>query len=193
MLSYLRTFGSAPSQTYIAGVMNTHFKLIIGSQSIALAVLLLASCGSLERDNPADPGGVAPQRSSGNTLSLVVPLPKPLVSVVDSLVAVLSGPGMTPIVKQLDHSPRGPATLTMGAVSPGTGRTLTIEGYDHDGALILEGERRNISIVAGDTTSITINLSLLEGVNEPAPEPDPGTDTSAEGDPPADAAEEQGS
>lgn len=171
--------------------MNTHLKFIIGSQSIAtLAVFLIASCGSLERNNPADPGGVAPERSSGNTLSLVVPLPKPLVSVVDSLVAVLSGPGMAPIVKQLDHSPRGPATLTMGAVSPGTRRTLTIEGYDHDGVLILEGGRRNISIVAGDTTSITINLNLLEGVNEP--EPDPGTDTSAD-DPPADDAEEQGS
>jgi hypothetical protein len=174
--------------------MNTHFKFIIGSQSIALAVLLIASCGSLERDNPADPG-VAPQRLSGNTLSLVVPLPKPLVSVIDSLVAVLSGPGMTPIVKQLDHSPRGPATLTMGAVSPGTERTLTIEGYDHDGVLILEGERRNISIIAGDTTSITINLNLLEGVNEPEPdpEPDPDTDTPTEGDPPADDTEEQGS
>ena len=89
---------------------------------------------------------------------------------------------MAPIVKQLDHSPRGPATLTMGAVSPGTGRILTIEGYDHDGLLILEGERRNISIVAGDTTNITINLSLLEGVNEP--EPDPGADTSSDDEPP---------
>ncbi len=163
--------------------MNTHRKFTLGSPAFAaLAVVVIAACGSLERNNPADPGGSAPEHSSGNTLSLVIPLPKPLVSVVDSLVAVLSGPGMTSIVKQLDHSPVGPATLTMGAVSPGTGRTLTIEGYDHDGVLILEGERRNISIVAGDTTIIMINLSLLEGVNEP--EPDPGTGTSPDDEPP---------
>ena len=143
----------------------------------------LIACGSLERDNPADPGGNSPEQSSAtNTLSLVVPLPKPLVSVVDSLVAILSGPGMTPIVKQLDHSPLGPAMLTMGAVSPGTGRVLTVEGYDHDGVLIFEGQRRNISIVAGDTTRIAINLTLLAGVH--APEPAPGTAPPAEEDPP---------
>ena len=142
----------------------------------------IIACGSLERDNPADPGGNSPEQSATNTLSLIVPLPNPLASVVDSLVAVLYGPGMAPIMKQLDHSPLGPATLTMGAVSPGTGRILTIEGYDHDGVLIFEGQRRNISIVAGDTTSITINLTLLEGIN--GPEPGPGTDPPAEEDPP---------
>ena len=148
--------------------------------ALVVVASLLPGCGGLERDNPADPGRLQePDRSSGNTLSLVVPLPKPLVSIIDSLVAVLSGPGMVPIVKQLDHSPTGPATLTMGAVSPGTGRTLVIEGYDHDGLLIFEGERRNISIVASDTTIVTINLNLLEGVNEP--EPDPGTDDTDSG------------
>ncbi len=173
-------------------VMKTHLKHTIGlPATTAIAVLVIVACGSLERDNPADPGGVSPEGSSFNTLSLVVPVPKPLVSVIDSLVAVLSGPGMTPIVKQLEHSPLGPATLTMGAVSPGTGRTLTIEGYDHDGALIIEGERRNISIVAGDTTSITINLSLLEGVNEP--EPDSGADTSPDDEtPPEDGSDTEG-
>ena len=145
-----------------------HPKPKTGSVAIAsVLTLLLMACGSLERNNPADPGGGEPAESNGNTLSLVVPIPKPLVSVIDSLVAVLSGPGMAPIVKQLEHSPRGPATLIMGAVTPGTGRMLKIEGYDHDGLLIFEGERRNISITAGDTTAVTINLTLTEGVNEP--------------------------
>lgn len=136
--------------------------------ALAGLALFLSTCGSLERSNPADPGAAdRVDRTSSNALSLVIPLPKPLISVVDSLVAVLEGPGMTPIVKQLEHSPLGPATLTMGAVSPGTGRTLTIFGYDHEGQLIMEGERRNIDIAVGDTTRITINLRLIEGVNEP--------------------------
>ena len=135
---------------------------------LVAAAQLLCACGSLERSNPADPdAGGTRHEPSANALSLVIPLPKPQVSVVDSLVAILEGPGMTPIVKRLDHSPLGPATLTMGAVSPGTGRTLTILGYDHEGLLIMEGERRNIDIAVGDTTRVTINLRLIEGVNEP--------------------------
>ena len=167
--------------------MKTRLKRPLKWKAVLAVALLLGACGSLERSNPVDPGAVDSgvhrdsEESSRQTLSLVVPLPKPLVSVVDSLVAVLSGPGMTSIVKQLDHSPVGPATLTMGAVSPGTELILKIEGYDHDGRLILEGERRNITITAGGTTIITINLNLLEGVNDPTAEPDSEPEPEPEG------------
>ena len=158
--------------------MKTRLKHPLKWKAALAVAFLLGACGSLERSNPVDPGAVdsgvsvGSEESNGQSLSLVVPLPKPLVSVVDSLVAVLSGPGMTSIVKRLDFSPLGPATLTMGAVSPGTERVLKIAGYDHGGHLILEGERRNITITAGGTTRVTINLSLLEGVNDPTAEPD---------------------
>jgi hypothetical protein len=161
--------------------MKTRLKHLLKWQAVLGVALLLGACGSLERSNPVDPGAVDGGDSNGQTLSLVVPVPKPLVSVVDSLVAVLSGPGMSSIVKQLERSPLGPATLRMGAVSPGTERILKIEGYDHAGRLILEGERRNITITAGGTTAITINLNLLEGVNDPTAEPDPEPDPEPEG------------
>jgi hypothetical protein len=44
--------------------------------------------------------------------------------------------------------------------------TLTIEGYDHSGRLILSGERRDITIVTGDTTRIVIDLRLTIGDSE---------------------------
>lgn len=123
-----------------------------------LSAFLLGGCHALQRDNPVDPGGAAP---AAEALSLVVPLTKALATTVDSLVARLEGPDMTPVVKLLDYdTPLGPARLTIGAVSPGSGRTLTVEGYDQQGRLILFGQQRNITIAAGDTTRVSIDLRL---------------------------------
>ncbi|MFP6592435.1 MAG: hypothetical protein VCE12_18135, partial [Candidatus Latescibacterota bacterium] len=130
---------------------------------LALALGSHAGCHTLDRDNPVDPTIGDGDGDGGDRagLSLVVPLPKALASVVDSLVAHLSGPGMVTVVKALDFpTPLGPATLTIGAVPPGEGRLLTIEGYDLTGRLILSGERANITVVTGDTTRISIDLRL---------------------------------
>ncbi|MDA0334035.1 MAG: hypothetical protein O2782_02605 [bacterium] len=137
------------------------------STCFLLAFSCVLGCHSLDRDNPVDPAGepaVEPgviAGADGASLSLVVPLPKALATIVDSLVARLSGPDVPTIIKSLDYpSPLGPATLTIGAISPGSGRTLTIEGYDLTGRLILAGERGDITVVTGDTTRVTIDLRL---------------------------------
>ena len=141
--------------SYISPVIRSGVLFLL----LALALGSHAGCHALDRDNPVDPAiGDGGDRAG---LSLVVPLPKALASVVDSLVAHLSGPGMVTVVKALDFpTPLGPATLTIGAVPPGEGRLLTIEGYDLTGRLILSGERANITIVTGDTTRISIDLRL---------------------------------
>jgi hypothetical protein len=131
-----------------------------------LAVLFLGllcfQCGSLQRDNPLDPDSASPTESAvAPTLSLVIPLPKALAAIVDRIVARLEAPGMLPIVKELHHTPLGPATLVIGAISPGSGRALFIEGFDFDGQLILTGEARNIEVVVGDTTRVIIDLQLV--------------------------------
>ena len=127
----------------------------------AISLALLCACGGLQRDNPLDPSVSQPEDGEAPTLSLVVSLPRALASIVDRIIATLQGPDMTTIVKELDHSPLGPATLTIGAISPGSGRTLIIEGVDFEGQLILRGEQRNIEIVVGDTTRVTIDLELV--------------------------------
>ena len=128
--------------------------------------LLCFQCGSLQRDNPLDPSASQPENGQAPTLSLVIPLPKELARIVDRIVAKLEAPDMVTIVKELDHSPLGPATLTIGAISPGSGRSLIIEGYDIEGQLILIGEKRNIEIVVGDTTRVTIALQLVTSGGE---------------------------
>jgi hypothetical protein len=144
---------------YISPVMRFGIPFLL-----ALVLSCYLGCHAIDRDNPVDPAGVDQAVAGGRQsagLTLVVPLPKTLATVVDSLVARLSGPDMTPVVKPLVYpSPLGPATLTIGAISPGVNRTLTIEGYDLTGRLILSGERRDITIVVGDTTRITIDLRL---------------------------------
>ena len=66
------------------------------------ALAMLSHCGSLERRNPADPT-VKPVETPGLAISLSIPVPKPLVSVIDSIVAILEGPDMTPIEKEVGH------------------------------------------------------------------------------------------
>lgn len=134
----------------------------------ALLGILVAgwACTGLERDNPLDPSSSAEQ-SETSTLSLAVPLPKILATVVDSLVATLEIPDAPTVVKELSYdTPLGPALLTIGALSPSTGVTLTIEGFDLDGRLILSGTQTDIIIVADDTTRISIDLRLAIPLDE---------------------------
>jgi hypothetical protein len=132
----------------------------------ALAVVaLISQCGSLDRRNPADPV-VGSTEQPSPALSLLVPVPKALVSVIDSMIAILEGPDMTTIEKVVGHSPNGPGLLTIGAIPPGSDRTLTIRGFDHQGQLIMEGVKSNITIAEGDTARITINMTLAEGFSQ---------------------------
>ena len=131
------------------------------------ALLLLATalagirCGPLERSNPADPAA-GPQPGEPAALSLYVPLPKPLVPVVYRVVATLEGAEVGPIEKELSLSPLGPASGTIGALAPGSGLTLTIRGYDLKDALLFEGAQSGITITAGDTTTVDIDLILTQ-------------------------------
>ena len=102
----------------------------------------------------------APLPEEQATLALALPLPKPLAQVVHRVVATLEGPGMTPIALELAHSPLGPATGIMGALPPGEGRTLSIEGFDLDGALLFVGVAEDIAIVPGDTARVALELTL---------------------------------
>ena len=125
--------------------------------ALLLAAFLGSGCGAPERNNPLDPAN-----REGASLTLAIPLPKYLAAVVQRIVARLEGPGMQPLVKELDHPPLGPATGTIGAIPPGTGRILTIEGYDLGGELLFRGEKRDIVIVAGDTTRVELDLVLVK-------------------------------
>ena len=124
--------------------------------ALLLATFLGAGCGAPERNNPLDPA-----IGQGASLTLSIPLPKYLAAVVQKVVARLEGPGMQPLVKELDHPPLGPATGTIGAIPPGTGRVLTIEGFDLAGEMLFRGEERDLTIVAGDTTRVELDLVLV--------------------------------
>lgn len=163
-----------------------YIRAVLGRRCALLTtcVSLLAGCQPLDRDNPVDPAvgeGAAPTAS----LSLVAPLPKPLTTIVDSLVARLEGPDMEPVVKSLAYdSPAGPAVLTIGAIAPGRSRTLTVEGYDQTGRLILSGQVSNITIATGDTTRVTLDLRLAVDPGDleaPADSTAAGDSTAAEG------------
>ncbi|MBI2501608.1 MAG: hypothetical protein HYW07_00040 [Candidatus Latescibacteria bacterium] len=125
--------------------------------ALLLAALLCSGCGAPGRDNP-----LGPANREGASLTLAIPLPKYLADVVQRVVARLEGPGMQPLVKELDHPPLGPATGTIGAIPPGIGRILTIEGFDLAGELLFRGEKRDIAIVAGDTTRVELDLVLVK-------------------------------
>jgi len=101
------------------------------------------------------PGGL------GAGVRLELALPKPLISVVDSIVAILDGPLPNPVVKNLEHSPGGPAVAVIGAIVPGTGFSLEVRGYDHDGQMILAGSQDGIAVTAGDTIQVTLVLELV--------------------------------
>ncbi len=125
------------------------------------AALAGLRCGSLERNNPADPAAIG-EPGEPAVLSLYLPLPKPLAPVVYRVVATLEGTGVGPIEKELSLSPLGPASGTIGALAPGSDLTLTIRGYDLDDALLFEGTQTGITVTAGDTTTVDIDLVLRQ-------------------------------
>lgn len=187
-----RWIGPAAAVTFAPVIRLRHLLQVLVLTGLAIG------CHSLDRNNPVDPSATHNSDSGqpGAGLSLVVPLPKALATVVDSLVARLSGPDIPTVVKALDYpSPLGPATLTIGAVSPGSGRVLVIEGYDLTGRLILSGERRDITIVTGDTTRIAIDLRLAIDPSElDAPDTTAAVgDSTVSGDPPQDEGPDDGS
>ena len=146
---------------------------------LALAALCY-QCGSSETNTAISPDP-ADSRAAG--IHVAVPIPKALVVVVDRVVATLDGPGVQTIVKELTVTPLGPATGTIGALPPSTGLTLTLNGYDLDGELLFSGQRRGISIAAGDTTRITVELILVQEI--PIDDPAPGENPAPAEDPPA--------
>ena len=132
--------------------------------------LLCSRCTYQERDNPLDPEH--PDKTGQEaSLSMFLPLPKPLVVVVHRVVATLQGPGIQTVVKDLVLSPLGPASGTIGALPPATGLTLTLQGFDLDGALLFKGEQQDITINAGDTTRVNIELILVQDIPADTQEP----------------------
>ena len=138
-------------------------------------IALPYGCGSSNPEKPLSPAA-EDSIGSGGAISLAIPIPKALVVVVERVVATLDGPGIQTIIKELTVTPLGPATGIIGALPASTGLTLTLEGYDLDGLLLFNGQRRGIAIAAGDTTRITVELLLVQDISiddaEPAdPEP----------------------
>lgn len=130
---------------------------------LAAAVAALTAWSRCSAPEPplAPVAGEEPAADAGLRLELA--LPKPLVSVVDSIVAVLAGPLSNPVVVPLSHTPSGPAAAVLGAIVPGEGFSLTVEAYDHDGQLILRGEQDGITVAAGDTVAVALLLELVSG------------------------------
>ena len=150
---------------------------------LAASLALLAAWSRCSSPEPPLAADESADLSGGPSagLRLVLALPKPLISVVDSIVAVLDGPLPNPVVKTLAHSAEGPATAIIGAIVPGTGFSLVVRGYDHDGQVIVEGRQDGITVVAGDTVQVTLVLELV------APLPGEGGDQTS-----GDAGEEEG-
>ena len=115
-------------------------------------------CSDLERDNPVDPA--AGSASSSASITLTIPLSKILLSVVHRVEAILVSTEMDSVVKELHISPLGPATGTIGTIPPGRGYVLSLVGYDLDGKELFRGMQQNITIAAGDTTTVSIDLEL---------------------------------
>ena len=56
-------------------------------------------------------------------------------------------------------------------IPPSTGLTVTLSGFDLDGELLFNGQRRGLAITAGDTTRVTIELLLVQEIALEEPEP----------------------
>ena len=116
-------------------------------------------CGGLERDNPIDPAGGG-EAAAAASISFSVPLTKILLSVVHRVEAILVSAEMDSVVKELAISPLGPATGTIGTIPPASGYVLTLVGYDLDGNELFRGTQEEITIAAGDTTTVSIELAF---------------------------------
>ena len=132
-----------------------------------LCSALFYHCSSAPPERPLAPSEQTPTAG----ISLSVPLPKALVIVVDKVVATLEVPGLQTIVKELTVTPLGPATGIIGPLPPSTGLTVTLSGFDLDGELLFNGQRRGLAITAGDTTRVTIELILVQEIDLEEPEP----------------------
>ena len=142
-----------------------------------LIPVLLLGCSGLDRSNPYDPAN-GPGETTELTLSL--PLGKVLASVIHRVEAVITSPTTPTILRQLDITPLGPATATIGTLQPGGGYTLTLRGYDIVDELIFEGQQNDIIIGNNDTTLVEFQLTLLV----PLPDIDTGSSGQTDGDAP---------
>lgn len=120
-------------------------------------MFLVGGCAPPEPDSPT---GLAPTRDQA-AVSVQVPLPKSLAAVIHRVVARLESPDQPVVEKELSVSPLGPAIGVIGALLPGTDRVLVLEGYDVLGALIFTGRTEGITIVAGDTARVEVELRLV--------------------------------
>jgi hypothetical protein len=126
--------------------------------------IIFVRCSDLERDNPVDPAvGTA---ASSASISLTIGLSKILLSVIHRVEAILVSAQMDSVVKELDISPLGPATGTIGTIPPGSGYALSLVGYDLDGNELFRGVQENITIIAGDTTAVSIDLEFTGTAGE---------------------------
>lgn len=170
------------------------------THTLCIAALWAMGCGQLERSNPYDTHGQQAEQPTA-AIALQVPMAKALAIVVYRVEAILAGPSSPTITKQLDISPLGPATGIIGTSAPGEGFSLTLRGYDTEGALLFEGGTENITIVEGDTVLVEIELYLTRAIpglgdaadssddnDEADSTPDDGADSSA--DPPSDTSSE---
>ena len=170
------------------------------THTLCIAALWAMGCGQLERSNPFDTHGQQAEHPTA-AVALQVPMAKALAIVVYRVEAILAGPGSPTVTKQLDISPLGPATGIIGTSAPGEGFSLTLRGYDTEGALLFEGGTENITIVEGDTVLVEIELYLTreipglvdtadnsDGSDEADSTPDDEADPSA--DPPSDTSSE---
>ena len=122
--------------------------------------LAIIRCSELERDNPIDPA--ADDAASEASIFLAIPLSKILLSVVHRVEAILVSAQLDSVVKELHISPLGPATGIIGTIAPGSGYALSLVGYDLEGNELFRGEQQNITIAAGDTVTVSIDLLLTD-------------------------------
>ena len=150
--------------------------------------LVLLGCSDLQRDNPVVP--VAGAATETTSIDLVLPLSKILLSVVHRVEAILVSAEQDSVVKELNISPLGPATGTIGAILPSNGYILSVVGYDLDGNELFRGHQENITIIAGDTTAVAIELVLTQ--TESTPVPSKESDESGQQQPPDDGEDSSG-
>ena len=161
------------------------------SKTIALSLsvwLVLLGCSNLQRDNPVVP--VAGTATETTSIDLVLPLSKILLSVVHRVEAILVSAEQDSVVKELNISPLGPATGTIGAILPSTGYILSVVGYDLDGNELFRGHLENITIIAGDTTTVAIELVLTQ--TDSTSVPSKGSDESGQQQPADDGEDSSG-
>ena len=127
--------------------------------AICLALLCFQG-GSLQRDNPLYPSASQPGNGEETTLSLVIPLPKALPAS-----STESSPGSR---RPACNDRQGARPLASGACDARHRRHLprfetysVHRGFDIDGELIMTGVARNIEVVVGDTTRVSISLQLV--------------------------------